>query len=129
LDVSNVVTVSKTEFNEYLTEKPMPPLDGTLIRGDEEATVFLVQETKKRPISYPVFVQHKFSFANVVALPQDEVDDYDTGAFVTPTNGTLVVGSADATVYFIDGDLKRPVSYEVFLARKFSFGTVMQLSD
>lgn len=129
LNTSAVVTVSQTEFESYLTDKAMPPLDGTLIKGDVSGAVFLIQDTKKRPISYPVFVQQKFSFANVVTVPQAEVDSYDQGAFVTPTNGTLVVGETDGTVYLIDGDLKRPVSYEVFIAKKYSFAKIMKLSD
>jgi hypothetical protein len=129
LNLTNVITASQTEFDSYLTDKPMPPLDGTLIKGDVNGAVFLVQDTKKRPISYPVFIQQKFSFANVITIPQAEIDSYDQGAFVTPVNGTLIVGETDGTVYLIDSDLKRPVSYEVFVARKFSFGKIMKLSD
>jgi hypothetical protein len=129
LKTDNVITVSKSEFESYINEKQMPPLDGTLIKGDKDGTVYLIQDTKKRPISQAVFNQLKFSFANVVTLPQDEVDLYDQGAYVTPANGTLVVGETDGTVYLIDGDLKRPVSYEVFVARKFSFGKILKLSD
>lgn len=129
LDLTNAVTVSQTEFDSYITDKQMPPLDGTLIKGDADSAVFLVQDTKKRPISYPVFVQRKFSFANVVTIPQAEVNLYDQGAFLTPASGTLVVGQTDGTVYLIDGDLKRPISYEIFVARKYSFGNIMALSD
>jgi hypothetical protein len=129
IDISNVITVSKSEFDSYLTEKQMPPLDGTLIKGDADTSVYLIQDTKKRPISGPVFAQRKFSFANVVTIPQDEVDLYDQGAYVTPVDGTLVSGETDGTVYLIEGDLKRPVSYEVFIARKFSFAKVLKLSD
>jgi hypothetical protein len=129
LNTTNVITVSQTEFDSYLSDKPMPPLDGTLIKGDVSGAVFLIQDTKKRPISYPVFVQQKFSFANVITVPQAEVDFYEQGAFVTPVNGTLIVGETDGTVYLIDADLKRPVSYEVFVAQKYSFAKIMKLSD
>jgi len=129
IDTSSVVTVSKSEFDTYLTDKQMPPLDGTLIKGAASAAVYLIQDTKKRPISGPVFTQQKFSFANVVTVPQAEADLYDQGAYVTPTTGTLVVGETDGTVYLIDVDLKRAVSYDVFVARKFSFGKILKLSD
>src|SRR5690606_12122624 len=32
LNTTNVITVSQVEFDSYPTEKPMPPLDGTLIK-------------------------------------------------------------------------------------------------
>lgn len=127
--IDNIIVVSQTEFDSYLTEKTMPPLDGTLIKGDTDATVFLVQDTKKRPISGPVFLQRKFSFASVVTIPQAEVNTYDQGAFITPLDKTLVVGETDATVYQIDSDLKRPITYEIFTAHKFSFRNLMKLSD
>jgi hypothetical protein len=125
----NIITVSQTEFDSYLTEKAMPPLDGTLIKGDASPAVFLIQDTKKRPISGPVFAQRRFSFASVVSVPQLEIDTYEQGAFITPTSGTLVMGETDPTVYQIDNELKRPISYEVFVARKYSFRNLMRLSD
>ena len=129
LNVSAAVTVSKKEFDSYETADPMTPIDGTLIKGDDSGSVFLVKNSQKRPISYNIFVQQKFSFANVVTLPQDEVDSYDTGGFVPPTEGTLVTGETDGTVYMIEGDLKRPISYEMFIANKFSFAKILKLSD
>ncbi len=129
IKIDNVITVSKNEFEEYVTDKPMPPLDGTLLKGDKNSAVYLIQDTKKRAISGPVFAQRQFSFANVVTVPQAEVDSYDQGGAITPLNGTLISGEKDLTVYLIDGDLKRPISYEVFVARKFSFKNVMKLDD
>ena len=129
LDISNIVTVSQTEFDTYITEKPMPPLDGTLIKGDLDATIFLIQDSAKHPISYPVFVQHKFSFAKAITVPQAESDSYALGTYVTPNSGTLVMGQTDATVYIIDNGLKRPISGEIFKVRKLSFKNIMKLSD
>lgn len=125
----SVVAVSQTEFDSYLTDKPMPPLDGTLIKGDLSGAVYLVEETKKHPISYPVFVQRKFSFAKVVTLPQAEVDGYDQGSYVAPADGSLVKGESDGTIYLVEAGLKRPITAEVFKARHFSFKNVMNLTD
>ncbi|MBI4049751.1 MAG: hypothetical protein HY395_02990 [Candidatus Doudnabacteria bacterium] len=129
LDLTKVITVSQTEFDTYFTEKPMPPLDGTLIKGDVSPAVYLIEDTKKHALSYPVFVQRKFSFAKVVTVSQAELDSYETGSFVAPLDGTLITGEADKTVYLIDAGLKRPITYEVFVARKFSFAKLMKLTD
>ena len=129
INTNNVISVSQTEFDSYISEKPMPPLDSTLIKGDVSPAVYLIEDTKKHAISYPVFVQRKFSFANVVTLPQAEVDSYETGSFVAPVDGTLITGETDLTVYLVDAGLKRPISYEVFVARKFSFAKLMKLTD
>jgi hypothetical protein len=129
LKTDSIITVSQTEFDSYPTEKPLPPLDGTLIKGNIDATIYLVQDSAKHPISYSVFVQRKLSFAKVIAIPQAEVDSYDQGSYLTPNNGTLIISQTDPTVYIIDAEFKRPISGEIFKARKLSFAKVMKLSD
>ncbi len=124
-----VIVVSQTEFDSYITEKQMTPLDGTLIKGDLDPTMYLIGDGVKHPISAGVFAQRKLNAANVVTLPQAEVDSYALGSYETPTNGTLVMGETSGTVYIIDGGLKRPISGTVFKARKFSFAKIMKLSD
>ncbi|OGE79827.1 MAG: hypothetical protein A2660_03270 [Candidatus Doudnabacteria bacterium RIFCSPHIGHO2_01_FULL_45_18] len=129
IKLDNVILVSPTEFDSYLTEKPMPPTDGTLIKGDMDATVFLVGDSTKHPISGPVFLQRKLSFAKVITLPQAEVDSYSLGSFEAPLDQTLIVAETDATVYIIDTGLKRPISGAIFKARGLSFAKIMKLSD
>ncbi len=129
LNLANVIVVSQTEFDSYITEKPMPPLEDTLIKGDLEPAVYIIQDSSKHPISGPVFTQRKFSFANVITIPQVEVASYSTGTSLTPLDQTLVMGETDATVYIIDGGLKRPISGAVFAARKLSFAKILKLPD
>jgi hypothetical protein len=129
LKVENVITVSETEFSEYLLAKPMPPLDDTLIKGDNSSIVFLVKDTQKRPISGAVFSQRGLSFGKVVTLPQTEVESYDLGSFLAPLDGTMIVGENNPTVYLIENGVKRPITGEIFLAHKFSFKKLMRLSD
>lgn len=129
IKTDTIVTVSQSEFSEYVTEKPLPPLDNTLIKGDAEATVFVVQVNKKRPISGAVFNQRGLLFTDVVALPQAEVDGYDLGAFLAPKDGTLVIGESTPTVYLIENGVKRPITGDVFVARKLSFKNLMTLTD
>lgn len=129
INTGNIIQVSPTEFESYVTESQLTPLDGTLIKGDAEATVFITQNGTKQPISGPIFTQRKFSFGRVVTLPQAEVVSYATGPFLPPLEGTLITGATDQTVYMIQGGVKRPISYNVFVARKLSFRNLMRLSD
>lgn len=129
LNLTNIITVSQTEFDSYSLEKPMPPLDGTLIKGDADTGIYLIQDSARHAISYPVFVQRKFSFAKVITVPQAEVDSYSLGSYVTPVNGTLIMGQTGAAVYIIDAELKRAISGDIFKVRKFSFKKIMKLSD
>ncbi|MBI2607526.1 MAG: hypothetical protein HYW51_01750 [Candidatus Doudnabacteria bacterium] len=129
LKTDTVVTLSQSEFSEYLTEKPLPPLEDTLLKGEADATVFVVKVNKKRPISGAVFSQRGLSFAKVVSLPQAEVDGYELGAHLPPKDGTLIIAESDPTVYLIENGVKRPITGDVFTARKFSFKNLMRLTD
>jgi hypothetical protein len=129
INTSQIVAVSQTEFDSYITGSQLTPLDGTLFKGDAEATVYISQNGIKQPISGPIFTQRKFSFKKVITLPQAEVISYASGPFLAPFDGTLVTGTFDGTVYLIDTGVKRPITYNVFVARKFSFKNLMKLSD
>jgi len=129
INLSQIVNVSPTEFDSYITESQLTPLDGTLIKGDGEATVYITQNGTKQPISGPIFAQRKFSFGKVITLPQAEVNSYQTGPFLAPLAGTLVTGTTDQTVYIIEAGVKRPITYNVFVARKLSFKNLLKLSD
>jgi len=107
----------------------MPPLDGTLIKGDTTPAIYLIEDSMKHPISFPVFVQRKFSFANVVTAPSAEVETYALGKHVAPLTGTLVMADNDPTVYMIDEGVKRPISAAIFSARRLSFAAIVKLSN
>lgn len=129
LKTDNVITVSRNEFDSYITEKPLPPLDGTLIKGDKSTAIYLVEAESIHPISSGVFAQRKYSTVNVITLPQDEVDSYSKGKPVAPSDGTLIMGETNFTVYISDSGYKRPISGAVFVARKLSFAKIMKLTD
>jgi hypothetical protein len=129
IKLNQIVDVSQTEFDSYLTNPPLTPFDGTLLKGDTDATVYISENGSKQPISGPIFSQRKFSFKKVVTLPQAEVDSYQTGAYLAPLDETIITGNTDKTVYLIEQGQKRPITSTVFVARKLSFRNLMKLSD
>jgi hypothetical protein len=56
-----------------------PPLDGTLIRGDSVATVYVIQGSTRHGLSLQAFQSHNYRFADVNVLPQSEVSGYQAG--------------------------------------------------
>ena len=72
---------------EELTSYPMlvsgylyPPADGTLIRADSSATVYVIENGARKGLNYQSFVNRGYSFGSVNVLPQSEVDQYQLGA-------------------------------------------------
>ena len=54
-----------------------PPVDGTLLRGDQVATVYLIEAGKRRGLTLTAFQSRGYRFADVKVLPQSEVDGYE----------------------------------------------------
>lgn len=72
---SDVLAVYPLQAKGYL----YPPIDGTLIRGDEVATVYLIDGGKRRGLSLVAFQSRGYRFADVHVLPQSEVNGYESG--------------------------------------------------
>ena len=60
------------------------PADGTLIRQDGQAVVYVMREGQRRPFTTPeAFVACGFGWGDIVVLPPKEVDPIPVGQDVT----------------------------------------------
>ena len=125
----NVLTAEPGELDSYPTGKVMPPADGTLIKAKEEPAVYYVGNGKLQPMTLFVFQQMKFSFKNVVSVPKAELSAWEAGKPLPPPTGLLVKSKTSPAVYYIESGVRRPISYGVFLASRFSFKNVIVISD
>lgn len=64
---------------EWFDGIPIPPKDGTLVKGDKSGTVYLVSKGQLRALSAKAFKARGYSFKRVNTLPQAEVDAYAKG--------------------------------------------------
>ncbi|MBI4239805.1 hypothetical protein HY620_02375 [Candidatus Uhrbacteria bacterium] len=60
----------------------IPPLNGTLIKGDTEPTIYLIANGKKRLVTADVFKKRRYAFKNVQTVPQAEIARYPDGELV-----------------------------------------------
>src|SRR6185436_18123038 len=67
-------------------------------------------------------------FANVKTIPQTEINSYPTGDWYWPPDGTMVLIHGDPTVYVMDHQVRRPVTFFVFNQRHLSFTKVVTVS-
>ncbi|MBI4049997.1 MAG: S8 family serine peptidase [Candidatus Doudnabacteria bacterium] len=56
-----------------------PPVDGTLLRGDADPTVYIIQNGVRQAMNLPAFQNRGYSFQSVNVLPQSEVSTYQIG--------------------------------------------------
>jgi hypothetical protein len=107
----------------------MSPLEGTLIKSTSDPTVYVINGGVKRPLTYLVFVSRKYKFSDVVTFPGSDVADVPSGDWYWPPDGTLVLIKGNPTVYVMDQQVARPVTYFVFTQRKLSFKNVITVSN
>jgi subtilisin family serine protease len=103
--------------------------EGDVVQADNASNWYLISGGKKLPISE--FVK-KQRFANVTpkVVPSYFLDNsYALGSFVTPYDGTLVKNGSSLTVYEISGGNKRPITYQIFMHRGYSFNNINLVSD
>lgn len=102
--------------------------EGDLVQIVETDEIVVISGGKKLHVSS--FVQQQ-RYGN--ALPKrvyvSQVAAFPEGQYAQPVDGTLVKKAGSPVVYYMQNGIKMPVTYEVFLQRKFGFDRVFTLSD
>ncbi len=130
LKFADVLTAEAAgELDGYPTGALMPPLDGTLIKAKELPAVYHVGNGKLEPLTLFVFQQQGFKFKDVVGVPGSELAAWEVGKPMPPPTGLLVKAKSNPAVYYTESGVKRPISYDVFVARKYSFKNVIAAAD
>lgn len=129
ISVTIINELQPDAFNAIPLGMPVPPQESTLIKGEANPTVFIIKNGIKRPMTYFSFTSWKFSFADVVSLPQDYIDKLAADRPLAPPNGTLVRGNINPTVYLVENDLLHAMNLRAFRNRRLSFRNVNYLAD
>ncbi|MDZ4243654.1 MAG: hypothetical protein U1C57_00960 [Candidatus Doudnabacteria bacterium] len=126
---ADVLSAEAGELDGYPTGPLMAPLDGTLIKAAEEPAVYHVTNGQLQPLTFFVFTNRGFRFRDVISVPKAELATWELGKPMPPPTGLLVKNTTSPAVYYIESGTKRPISYDVFLSRKFSFKDVVVGAD
>lgn len=72
-------TFSKGEADSWADGIAVPPRDNTIVKGDGDATVYLVVKGQLRPLTYAAYQARKIIPKKISVIPQAEVDAYAKG--------------------------------------------------
>lgn len=82
--------------------------DGTLIRINNRATVFVLQDSKRWPVTSPaVFKSNNFRWRDVVDLPHNTVVSFPRASYWPCRHGSLLRIKGKATVYYLQNNIRR----------------------
>jgi hypothetical protein len=127
----SMIVVDETigQLANYPTGTAIAPTTGTLVKGQTDSTVYYIDNGVRRPLTYLVFVSRKFSFANVQVLSEPDLATIPLADWYWPPDGTLVLIKGNPTVYVMDQQVVRPVTFFVFTQRKLSFSKVISVTN
>ncbi|MCL5435649.1 MAG: S8 family serine peptidase [Patescibacteria group bacterium] len=82
LNFAEVTEVSAAEFEKYLLDEAtplQPPREGTLLKGDAAARIYVVEAGKLRTLSARAFLDRGYQYSQVNIVPESEVSVYKLG--------------------------------------------------
>jgi hypothetical protein len=126
---TQIKSVISSQVTSYPDGPYVTPNDGTLVKFDQNPTVYIMQNGQKLPISYQVFKQRDLDFKNVNTLSYEELSSWVTGNFLPPADGTLIRSVKNQTVYWVVGQVLHPINYAFYVNRGLNIFPVMTVSD
>ena len=82
--IKKISIISKTDFDQYPDKGELPYPNGTLVRQEGGAELYLVYQGKKYWIeTYETFQKLKLSLAKVIALKANAMEAYPVGGIIT----------------------------------------------
>ena len=129
LKFADVLTAEPGELDSYPTGTVLPPADGTLVKAANSPAVFHVGNGKLEPLTAFVFKVRSFSFKNVQSVAPAELASWEVTRVMPPPTGLLIKARSNPAVYYTEGGVKRPISFDVFVVRKFNFKDVIVGAD
>ena len=121
--------LGKGRINALKALSPLPASEGSLIRESVTGRIYLISGSTKRFISSFVFNQRGFSETSITNEVSNQLAAFPAGPALPPLEGTLIKNETDPTVYVIEQEFKRPLTYLVFITRGYSFANVYTLSS
>ncbi len=103
LNPSSAITVSQTEFESYVTDKLLGPVDNTVIKVEGENGYYVFQNNLKLPATSVVIAQRGLNVANALNVSALDAALFEKGPQLTPNDGTVLRGKTNHAVYLVSG--------------------------
>lgn len=129
LDVSKAIVASPNEFDSYQTDQLLGPTDNTVVAaaGDSQKYVFI--NNIKHPASDFVIKQRGLDLNKTLAISAADSALFQNGAVLTPSDGTVIRGKLDQTVYLVQNGSLQMFSVFTFQQRKITPKQVTTVPD
>jgi hypothetical protein len=110
---TSALAVNANDAGLFASGTVLPPKDGSIIRGQTQPAVYLVQNGEIKLFSPYTFAQNKIKAKQIVLVSDAEITTYTQNGFVPPKDGTAFKSSDSPTVYLMQDGLARPLTVEI----------------
>ncbi|MDR3642259.1 MAG: S8 family serine peptidase [Candidatus Doudnabacteria bacterium] len=124
-----VIISTSEQIASYPEGAYLTPLDGTLVKYDANPTVYIMENGQKLPVTYAVYLEQGMNQKPINTLSYAELSSWPTGSFLPPTDGTLVRGQSEPTVYWVIGQQLHPINYGFYIERGLNIFPLMIVPD
>ncbi|MGE5297952.1 MAG: S8 family serine peptidase, partial [Acidobacteriaceae bacterium] len=121
--------LGRGRLNAMAALSPQPLLDGSFVRQTSTNKIFRIVSGSKQYVSPFVFQQRGFDQKEVMPEYLEQLNTVAEIPALPPIEGTLIKSVSDPTVYVINDQLKRPLTYTVFVTRNFRFSDVKTMPE
>lgn len=129
LNIAAPTVVSPTEFDSYPSDKILGPADNTIVNVIGENKTYVFQQNVKHPASTFVISQRGLDPAKAISISATESALFPQGDMLTPKDGTIVRGTADQTVYLVEGGKLKAFSAFTFGQKKITTKQITTIPD
>jgi hypothetical protein len=114
LSAASALAVNSSDAGLFTSGTILPPKDGTIIRGQTQPAVYLVQNGEIKLFSSFTFNQNKIKPKQIVLVPDAEISTYTQNGLVPPKDGSLVKTQGSNAIYLVQDGLKHAVIADIF---------------
>ncbi len=127
LNPALIMPVTAADAALFVDGPQLTPSDGTVIRGQGDSVVYLVDRGVLRRFSD--FTLRQYAAAKLVQeVPAGEVPIYPKQGYVAPKNGTVIKGPSTPDIYVVSEARRLPLTQELFKNRRYRSSDVVTLT-
>ena len=126
---AKIKMVSRADLNYFPEGSYAVPLDGSLVKSPNSATVYYIQNGLRRPLTGQVFSMRGFKYSAVVTVSNAEIDSWVVGSFMAPPDGSLVRTANNPTIYWVVNGILHAVNGKFYTERALNLFPVIIVGD
>lgn len=131
-NTNKILYIDKKELDNYEIGNPIKYPNYSILRGQDEQTYLIVDDTKRLISSDKVFKQIGFNPEEVIDVEQADLELYKTGNPLTeysiyPT-GALLQNKITGGIYYVESSLKQPLVAKEIMTTNFGSKKIIPVS-